>query len=87
MTSLGRFDNRPITVGSYNHKKVEERRNDVWQTLDDFPVVSGYIYGYSMVNFKTDLYLFGLFHLTIGNSVLFIFINNIFKAVTAMANT
>ena len=44
-----------------SNKKVEERRNGVWETLDDFPFVNDYISDYSMVNFNEDLYLFGLF--------------------------
>ena len=70
------------------NKKVEERRNGVWQTLEDFPFVNEFIYGYSMVNFNGDLYLFGLFlfnqKLAIFN-LLFFLIKNIFKAVWAMA--
>ena len=60
---MGRFENRPIAVGSYsrNNKKVEERRNGVWQTLGDFPFVNSYINGYSMVSYNEELYLFGMF--------------------------
>ena len=71
------------------NKKVEERRNGVWQTLEDFPFVKNEIYKYSMVNFNGDLYLFGMFlfnqKLAFFNLLLFL-INNIFKAVWAMTN-
>ena len=66
-TSLGQFDNRPMVVGnqgspaSDGHKKVEQKRNQGWQTLDDFPFVNDDINSYSMVNFNRDLYLFGMF--------------------------
>ena len=47
--------------GSSRHNKVEERRNGVWQKLDDFPFVNDYIYYSSTVNFNDELYLFGMF--------------------------
>ena len=68
--------------GYTGHKKVEEGRNGVWQTLDDFPFVNDNICCYSMVNFNEDLYLFGtfLFNQKLVNlNLLFILINNIFK--------
>ena len=63
-TSLGRFENRPMAVGGTSpgyHRKVEELRNGVWRTLDDFSFVNQYIIKHSMVNFNEDLYLFGMF--------------------------
>ena len=73
---------------SNSNKKVEaQQRNGVWQTLDDFPFVADWIYGYSMVNFNDELYIFGmvLFNLKLAilNSPFFL-INSVFKAVTAM---
>ena len=59
-TSLGRFENRPMAVGSYPNKKLEERRNGFWLPLNDFPFVNRYIAYYSTVNFNKALYLFGI---------------------------
>ena len=66
MTSLGRYDNTAIAVGSgslpYN-LKVEERRNGIWSTSKDFPFAKTYIKLYSMVTYDENLYLFGMFWL------------------------
>ena len=62
MTSLGNIDNIPIVVGhhiSTNGKKVEALQAGIWNGLSDYPFVEERIYGYSMVNFKNVLYLFG----------------------------
>ena len=59
ITSLGKIDNIPIAVGHYDNKKVEVLQGGIWNVLSDYPFVKEYIYGYSMVNFKDVLYLFG----------------------------
>ena len=62
MTSLGNIDNIPIVVGhnqSPYGKKVEALQAGIWHGLSDYPFVEERLYGYSMVNFKNVLYLFG----------------------------
>ena len=62
MTSLGKIHNIPIAVGhnsKTNGKKVEALQAGMWNVLSDYPFVEYFIYGYSMVNFKDALYLFG----------------------------
>ena len=61
-TSLGRFENTPIAVGSqspYNIKVEKKRSSGEWKELEDFPFASYGIYGYSMLTFDNALYLFG----------------------------
>ena len=61
-TSLGKIHNIPIAVGhlsSTNGKKVEALQAGKWNVLSDYPFVEKLIFGYSMVNFKDALYLFG----------------------------
>ena len=62
VTSLGKIDNIPIAVGhnsDTNGKKVEALQDGIWNVLSDYPFAEKLIYGYSMVNFKDVLYLFG----------------------------
>ena len=62
-TSVGKLHNTPVVVGHWNrvsyNKKVEALQAGIWNALPDYPFVERYIYGYSMVNFKDVLYLFG----------------------------
>ena len=60
-TSLGSINNVPIAVGgiSPRNKKVESLQDGRWKTMGDFPFVDRYIYGYSIITFKGDLYIFG----------------------------
>ena len=65
-SSLGRFNNTPIAVAGSRNRKVEELKNGVWRTLDDFLLVEKKIYYYSMVTLNDALYLFGTFSLIIN---------------------
>ena len=58
-TSLGKIENTPIAVGHIAGKKVEALQAGIWHGLSDYPFVEERLYGYSMVNFKNVLYLFG----------------------------
>ena len=61
-TSLGRFDNKPIAISSgwpYTNTKVEELRNELWNTLGDIPFIARWIINFSTVTFNKILYLFG----------------------------
>ena len=62
-TSLGRVQNIPIVVGVFatSSVKVEALLAGKWTILPDFPLKQGGPFsGYSMVNFKGALYLFGM---------------------------
>ena len=87
LTSLGRFDNRPIAVGGYSpflNKKVEELRKGVWRTLNDLPFVEKQIYSYSMVTFNEMLYLFGRFFNFTKHVKRIILLNYIFQYTGAL---
>lgn len=85
LSSLGRFNNIPIAVAGLYNRKVEELKNGVWRTLDDFPFVEEALRLYSMllnrprleqmVTLNDALYLFGTFLLFIN------LFDNIFKGV------
>ena len=58
-TSLGRVQNTPIAVGDMSRPvKVEALLGDKWTILSDFPFKAQFC-GYSMVNLKGALFLFG----------------------------
>ena len=61
-TSLGEIDNVPIAVGhdrTATGLKVEALQAGIWNVLSDYPFAKHYFIGYSMVNFKNALYIFG----------------------------
>ena len=76
-TSLGKFGNTPMGVGSTHNIKIEKFENGLWQPLGDFPFASKYMSEYSTVTFNEELYLFGEFSI-ISNNLKTIHFTNLF---------
>jgi len=57
--SLGKYKNEAIAVGDWNHHQEEILSNDVWVELGPYPFAKEYIYAFSTVTFRDEMYIFG----------------------------
>ena len=60
LTSLGKYEDGPFTVGSYSPSNVKvEQHKSRWTTLGDFPYAKDYFGYYSTVTIDGEIYIFG----------------------------